>query len=568
MIMADLSGQQFGNYRLLRVLGQGGQASVYLGQHLRLQQKFAAIKILHARVSEQDIDAFQQEANTIATLQHPHIVNVLDFDVQQGIPFLVMEYYPGGSLRQRHPRGERVPLPTVISYVKQVAEALQYAHAQRLIHRDVKAANMLIGPKREIVLSDFGIATIAHSTSSIGTHNFAGTAPYMAPEQIRQHPRRESDQYALAVVAYEWLCGEPPFVGTPEEIAIKHLTIEPSSLCQKLPGFSPHVDQIILKALTKDPKARFVTVQAFAIALEQAMQGKEVTVPPLGISSSGSPNQPSRPEQEPPWIVGEPVHPQILREDILVKAYQGVQRGNIADPKTIRAIAAHVQAVANDPVASQSVSFDATHAAQNLYEQARRYELEDIADTQQLTEMQPLIQRATDENKQAIIDRPPQQRQKQRTATINNQLDRQQLFLRVFLLVQSLFLFAVLTVFRRVQLFSAMSGAFTALFGWSAYLISVGLIAFAVAYLIEGIQNKHFIRLSLVIGLTLLWPILLVESQLLLGGLIGGIVGELLVRPLLGWPPIVGHVIMLGLLLVVIVGTFRSTFGQKGSSKA
>src|SRR5260221_2047874 len=185
MIMADLSGQQFGNYRLLRVLGQGGQASVYLGQHLRLQQKFAAIKILHARVSEQDIDAFQQEANTIATLQHPHIVNVLDFDVQQGIPFLVMEYYPGGSLRQRHPRGERVPLPTVISYVKQVAEALQYAHAQRLIHRDVKAANMLIGPKREIVLSDFGIATIAHSTSSIGTHNFAGTAPYMAPEQIR-----------------------------------------------------------------------------------------------------------------------------------------------------------------------------------------------------------------------------------------------------------------------------------------------------------------------------------------------------------------------------------------------
>src|SRR2546421_2917238 len=130
---------------------------------------------------------------------------------------------------------------------------------------------------------------------------------------------------------------------------------------------------------------------------------------------------------------------------------------------------------------------------------------------------------------------------KARDAWGNLEPHHQQRILSLLLLMLALFLFAVLTVFRRVQLFSAISGAFTALFGWSVYLISVGLIAFAVAHLIEGIQNKRFIRWSLVIGLTLLWLILLVESQLLLGGTTGGILGELLVRPLLGWPSVVGH---------------------------
>ena len=224
--------------------------------------------------SPQDVDAFQKEANTIAALQHPHIVNVLDFDVQQGTPFLVMEYYQNGSLRERHARGERVPLPTVVSYVQQVASALQYAHDQRHIHRDVKAANMLIGRQGEILLTDFGIVAIAHSTSSLGTSNFAGTAPYMAPEQIKQYPRRESDQYALAIVAYEWLAGELPFNDTAAEIAIKHLTIDPPPLRQRLPGLAPDVDSVVRKALAKEPKDRFTTVQDFATALEQATQGR------------------------------------------------------------------------------------------------------------------------------------------------------------------------------------------------------------------------------------------------------------------------------------------------------
>ena len=127
--MADRIGQQLGNYRLVSLLGQGGYAEVYLGQHVRFKQQ-AAIKVLHAHLSKQEAQHFQQEAETIATLAHPSIVRVLDFDVQEGVPFLVIDYAPNGSLRQRYPKGSLVPLPVIVSVVKQVAEALQYAHDQ------------------------------------------------------------------------------------------------------------------------------------------------------------------------------------------------------------------------------------------------------------------------------------------------------------------------------------------------------------------------------------------------------------------------------------------------------
>jgi serine/threonine protein kinase len=162
-IMADRVGQQLGNYRLVTLLGQGGYAEVYLGQHLRLTQQ-AAIKVLHTHVTGKEAEHFQQEAQTIARLVHSAIVRVFDYDVQDGVPFLVMDYLPHGSLRRRHPAGEVVPLAQIVSYVKQVAGALQYAHDQKLIHRDVKPENMLLGWHEEALLSDFGIATVAHST--------------------------------------------------------------------------------------------------------------------------------------------------------------------------------------------------------------------------------------------------------------------------------------------------------------------------------------------------------------------------------------------------------------------
>ena len=200
--MADHVGQQFGNYRLIQLLGSGGFAEVYLAEHRQLGMK-AAIKILHTHLASDEINAFRQEARTIADLKHPHIIRVLDFDVQNGTPFLVIDYASKGSLRAIHPQGSKVSFDLVVTYIQQIASALQYAHEHKLIHRDVKPENILIGEHDELLLSDFGIATIAHSTSSMATSATMGTLAYMAPEQIQGKPRPASDQYALAVTVYQ-----------------------------------------------------------------------------------------------------------------------------------------------------------------------------------------------------------------------------------------------------------------------------------------------------------------------------------------------------------------------------
>jgi serine/threonine protein kinase len=195
------------------------------------------------------MEQFRLEARTIARLEHPHIVRVLDFGVEERTPFLVMSYAPNGTLRTRHPKGTRVPLSTVVSYVQQIAPALQYAHEQRLIHRDIKPENLLVGKADEVLLSDFGIALVAQSSRYQSTHDMAGTIPYMAPEQIEAHPRPASDQYSLGIVVYEWLSGDRPFHGSFTEVAVKHSVVPPPSLCEKVPTVSPAVEQVVMTAL-------------------------------------------------------------------------------------------------------------------------------------------------------------------------------------------------------------------------------------------------------------------------------------------------------------------------------
>ena len=272
--MADRVGQQLGNYRLIRLLGQGGFAEVYLGQHIYLDT-LAAIKVLHARIDSDDVDHFRDEARTVARLVHPHIVRVLEFNVEEMTPYLVVDYAPNGTLRKRHARGIPLPPTTVISYVRQLASALHYAHEQKVIHRDVKPENMLVGRNNEILLSDFGIALVAQSSrynSTQGLQDMAGTIAYMAPEQIQSSAGPNSDQYSLGIVVYEWLCGNRPFQGSFAEIAVKHTMATPPSLREKVPELSPAAEEVVMKALAKEPQQRFENVQAFAVALEQAFR--------------------------------------------------------------------------------------------------------------------------------------------------------------------------------------------------------------------------------------------------------------------------------------------------------
>ena len=267
--MAIMAGQQLGQYRLTRLLGRGGFADVYLGEQIYLGSQ-AAIKVLSAPLAPEARSGFLDEARTLVWLAHPHIIRLLDYGVQEQTPFLVMEFAPGGTLRQLHPKGERLPLSIVVAYLQQVAEALQYAHHERLIHRDVKPDNLLLGRHGEILLSDFGIALLAHSSRSQRTEQIVGTVSYMAPEQIQGHPCQASDQYALGVIAYEWLSGTRPFSGSFVEVAAKHCLAQPPPLQAARLGIPAAVEAVVLRALAKRPERRFASVQAFAATLREA----------------------------------------------------------------------------------------------------------------------------------------------------------------------------------------------------------------------------------------------------------------------------------------------------------
>lgn len=263
-------GQQLGNYRLQTLLGQGSFADVYLGEHVHLKMQ-AAIKVLDMRLTNDDMGDFLNEARTVAHLQHPAIVRVLEFGVEDNTPFLVMDYAPNGTLRTRYPAGSRLEPEEVLPHLQQIASALQYAHNAKLIHRDIKPENMLLNANNEALLSDFGIAVVAHSSRTQSMKGVAGTVAYMAPEQLRGKPVIASDQYALGAVVYEWLTGSCPFQGSFVEVATQHTHTSPRSLREHVPTIPPVIEQIVLKTLAKDPAQRFTNVQECAQAFEQAI---------------------------------------------------------------------------------------------------------------------------------------------------------------------------------------------------------------------------------------------------------------------------------------------------------
>lgn len=272
--------QYIGNYRLLQLLTQTETSEIYLCEHGQ-NSKPLVLKKMYGRWFGDDLAKFFAHASTLSRLQHPHIIPILDFGADDDIVYMIMQYSSNGTLRERHPKGAIVPPSTVVHYVKQIASALQYTHDHKLIHRDIKPHNMLIGNYGEILLSDFGSSVVSHSLNPLypSQYDFEGTVVYSAPEQLRGTPRRSSDQYALGVVTYEWLCGQWPFVGTFEELTHQHLFVSPPPLRTKNPDLHPAIEQTVMKTLAKDVEKRFPSVTEFAEALQWSVEQSQPTAP-------------------------------------------------------------------------------------------------------------------------------------------------------------------------------------------------------------------------------------------------------------------------------------------------
>jgi serine/threonine protein kinase len=270
--------RRMGNYWMIGILGRGGFADVYLCEHISLG-RLAAIKVLNDWQSREKLERFRTEATLTAELPHRHIVQVFDFDEESNPPFLAMHYACYGDLEALH-RGERLPLDTIVSYVRQIAEALDYAHRRGVIHCDVKPSNILLDANDTILVSDFGVAVSTDRYTPI-PRIFGGTAIYRAPEQYRGRPSPASDQYSLGIMVYEWLSRRPPFCGSSYEISMRHEQDAPPPLWRTAPSTPHAVQSVVAKALEKDPDKRFPSVGSFALALERACQEEEDTLTPV-----------------------------------------------------------------------------------------------------------------------------------------------------------------------------------------------------------------------------------------------------------------------------------------------
>jgi len=280
--MADLSGQTLGRYHILEQLGEGGMAIVYKAYDTRLERD-VAIKIIRkgafpADHIERILKRFEREAKALARLSHPNILKIHDYGEHEGSPYLVMEYLPGGTLKQK--MGRPIPWKEAIQLLLPIAEALDYAHSQNMIHRDVKPANILLTQRGQPMLTDFGIAKVLDLEETLeltGTSAALGTPEYMAPEQATaKSVDHRADIYSLGVVLYEMVTGRKPFIAdTPMAVLIKHATESLPRPRQFVPKLPDEVEKVLLKALAKQPENRYQNMKELVSAIKKMLDVKK-----------------------------------------------------------------------------------------------------------------------------------------------------------------------------------------------------------------------------------------------------------------------------------------------------
>ena len=320
--MPEWLGKTVGKVRIDKYLARGGMAEVYLGSHLTLDRP-VAIKLLHSHIEEDPdlLARFQREAKVVAGLRHPNIVQIFDFDTTDGHPYIVMEYLKGPTLatylRSLHEQKERILPHQIARLLKALTAALDYAHAQGVIHRDIKPGNILLHGKAddislgrpltndvEAILTDFGLVRIANSASQTASGMVSGTAAYMSPEQARgDKTDHRTDIYSLGIVLYEMLAGRVPFEADTTMSVIYMQIHEPPP---PIPGISPRVQAVINRALIKNPNDRYQTSREMAVefflAIGMTADAETIYEPPPESTKLAESPVKRKTSRSPVWI--------------------------------------------------------------------------------------------------------------------------------------------------------------------------------------------------------------------------------------------------------------------------
>jgi eukaryotic-like serine/threonine-protein kinase len=289
--MTDWLGKIIGRVRIEKLLARGGMAEVYLGMHLTLE-RLVAIKLLQSHIEEEPdlLERFHREAKVVAGLRHSNIVQIFDYDTIDGHPYIVMEYLRGPTLatylRSLHEKNERIPLPQVARLLNELTAAVDYAHVQGVIHRDIKPGNIMLQKKSgefqpgqpltndvDIILTDFGLVRIAHATTHTAIGTVSGTPAYMSPEQARgDKTDHRTDIYSLGIVLYEMLAGRVPFEADSQlSVIYMHINSPPPPVH----GVSEPIQAILDRALAKNPDDRYQSSGEMAADFSRALEAEQ-----------------------------------------------------------------------------------------------------------------------------------------------------------------------------------------------------------------------------------------------------------------------------------------------------